>query len=84
MRYLLLRSDLDYGRSGATPPMVARQALQRSPGLRRVTAFGPEIGGGRLPGVFVDRGLDVPVQALEVYGVAAAGGSRWPPTTPRR
>ncbi|MGA3538539.1 alpha-(1-_3)-arabinofuranosyltransferase family protein [Micromonosporaceae bacterium DT194] len=70
VRYLLLRSDLDYGRSGATPPMVARQALQRSPGLRRVTAFGPEIGGGRLPGVFADNGFDVPVQALEVWGVA--------------
>ncbi|WP_327029923.1 alpha-(1-_3)-arabinofuranosyltransferase [Micromonospora sp. NBC_01740] len=70
VRYLLLRSDLDYGRSGATQPVVVRQALQRSPGIRPVRAFGPEVGGGQLPGNFVDHGLDVKVRALEVYEVA--------------
>ncbi|MEU8299093.1 alpha-(1-_3)-arabinofuranosyltransferase [Micromonospora sp. NPDC048909] len=69
VRYLLLRSDLDYGRSGATQPVVVRQALARSPGIRPVRAFGPEVGGGALPGNFVDRGLDVKVRALEVYEV---------------
>ncbi len=69
VRYLLLRSDLDYGRSGATQPVVVRQALERSPGLRAVRSFGPEVGGGALPGNFVDRGLDVKVHALEVYEV---------------
>ncbi|MEU5946443.1 alpha-(1-_3)-arabinofuranosyltransferase [Micromonospora sp. NPDC047465] len=69
VRFLLLRSDLDYGRSGATQPVVVRQALQRSPGIRAVRAFGPEVGGGQLPGNFVDHGLDVKVRALEVYEV---------------
>ncbi|MCI4063220.1 alpha-(1-_3)-arabinofuranosyltransferase [Micromonospora sp. R77] len=69
VRYLLLRSDLDYGHSGATQPVVVRQALKRSPGIRAVRAFGPQVGGGQLPGNFVDRGLDVQVPALEVYEV---------------
>ncbi|MDO3703576.1 alpha-(1-_3)-arabinofuranosyltransferase [Micromonospora sp. C28SCA-DRY-2] len=69
VRYLLLRSDLDYGRSGATQPVVVRQALRRSPGITPVRAFGPEVGGGQLPGNFVDHGLDVKVRALEVYEV---------------
>ncbi|MET0417902.1 MAG: alpha-(1-_3)-arabinofuranosyltransferase, partial [Actinoplanes sp.] len=69
VRYLLLRSDLDYGRAGAAQPIVARQALSRSPGLSPVTAFGPEVGGRGLPGVFVDDGLDVKTRALEVWQV---------------
>ncbi|MET0422266.1 MAG: alpha-(1-_3)-arabinofuranosyltransferase [Actinoplanes sp.] len=69
VRYLLLRSDLNYGRAGATRPIVARQALARSIGLSPVTGFGPSVGGGGLPGVFVDDGLDRPVRALEVWQV---------------
>jgi arabinofuranan 3-O-arabinosyltransferase len=69
VRYLLLRSDLDYGRSGATQPMIVRQALARSPGLRPVTGFGPRVGGGALPGIFVDNGLNPSVRALEVWQV---------------
>ncbi|TDB71440.1 alpha-(1-_3)-arabinofuranosyltransferase family protein [Micromonospora sp. KC721] len=70
VRYLLLRSDLDYGRSGATQPVVARQALLRSPGIVAVRGFGPAVGGGRLPGNFVDHGLDVKARALEVFEVS--------------
>ncbi|WP_436653310.1 alpha-(1-_3)-arabinofuranosyltransferase domain-containing protein [Actinoplanes sp. URMC 104] len=69
VRYLLVRSDLDYGRAQATEPIVTRQALARSPGLSPVATFGPEVGGGGLPGVFVDDGLDVRVPALEVWRV---------------
>ncbi|WP_432901382.1 alpha-(1-_3)-arabinofuranosyltransferase domain-containing protein [Micromonospora matsumotoense] len=72
VKYLLLRSDLDYGHSGATQPVVVRQALLRSPGIHPVRGFGPEVGGGQLPGNFVDRGLDVKVRALEVYEVRRA------------
>ena len=72
VKYLLLRSDLDYGHSGATQPVVVRQALLRSPGIHPVRGFGPEVGGGQLPGNFVDRGLDVRVRALEVYEVRRA------------
>ncbi|MET7671687.1 alpha-(1-_3)-arabinofuranosyltransferase [Micromonospora luteifusca] len=69
VEYLLVRSDLDYGRSGAAQPVVVRQALQRSPGIVPVRAFGPVIGGAAYPGKFVDRGLNVKVQALEVFKV---------------
>ena len=69
VRYLLLRADLDYGRSGATQPMIVRQALSRSPGLSPVTGFGPYVGGGSLPGIFVDNGLNPQVRALEVWEV---------------
>ncbi|GAA3345129.1 alpha-(1-_3)-arabinofuranosyltransferase [Amorphoplanes nipponensis] len=69
VRYLLLRADLDYGRSGATQPMIVRQALLRSVGLSPVTGFGPYVGGGSLPGTFVDNGLNPSVRALEVWEV---------------
>ncbi|MBQ1024541.1 alpha-(1-_3)-arabinofuranosyltransferase [Micromonospora sp. C95] len=69
VRYLLLRSDLDHGHSRTTQPVVVQQALDRSPGIRAVRSFGPEVGGGSLPGNFVDRGLDVKVRALTVYEV---------------
>jgi arabinofuranan 3-O-arabinosyltransferase len=69
IRYVLLRSDLDYGRSGAARPIVVRQALTRSPGLRRVVGFGPQRGGVAQDHSFVDNGFDVPVQTLEVFEV---------------
>jgi arabinofuranan 3-O-arabinosyltransferase len=69
IRYVLLRSDLDYGRSGAARPIVVRQALTRSPGLRLVIGFGPERGGDAQDHSFVDNGLDVPVRMLEVFQV---------------
>ena len=69
VRYLLLRSDLDYGSSRAVRPMIVRQALARSPGLHPVAGFGPTVGGGEGLGNYPDQGLDVPVQALEVYEV---------------
>ncbi|MBM2614770.1 DUF3367 domain-containing protein [Actinoplanes sp. LDG1-06] len=69
VRYLLVRSDLNYGRAQATEPIITRQALARSPGLKPVATFGPTVGGGGLPGVFIDDGLDVRVPALEVWRV---------------
>ncbi len=69
VRYLLVRSDLDYGRSGATQPVVVRQALSRSPGLRPVVAFGPPVGGTHPPGLFIDQGLNAAAPALEVWQV---------------
>ncbi|MDG4806747.1 alpha-(1-_3)-arabinofuranosyltransferase [Micromonospora sp. WMMD1120] len=67
--HVLFRADLDHGRSDTARPAVVRQALERSPGLTRVTSFGPLRGGPSSPDEFRDRGLDVPVRALEVYRV---------------
>ncbi|SCE88394.1 arabinofuranan 3-O-arabinosyltransferase [Micromonospora coriariae] len=69
VRYVLLRSDLNYGESRAARPVQVRQALARSPGLRLVAAFGPMVGGGQAFGGYRDQGLDVPTRALEVYEV---------------
>ncbi|SIN25804.1 arabinofuranan 3-O-arabinosyltransferase [Micromonospora cremea] len=69
VRYVLLRSDLNYGESRAARPVQVRQALGRSPGLRLVAAFGPMVGGGQAFGGYRDQGLDVPTRALEVYEV---------------
>ncbi|MGW1484183.1 alpha-(1-_3)-arabinofuranosyltransferase [Micromonospora parva] len=67
--HVLFRADLDHGRSDTARPAVVRQALDRSPGLTRVTSFGPVRGGPSSPDEFRDQGLDVPVRALEVYRV---------------
>ncbi|MET8310451.1 alpha-(1-_3)-arabinofuranosyltransferase [Micromonospora sp. NPDC005173] len=67
--HVLFRADLDHGRSDTARPAVVRQALERSPGLTRVTSFGPLRGGPSAPDEFRDQGLDVPVRALEVYQV---------------
>ena len=69
IRYVLLRSDLDYGAANAVRPLVARQALARSPGLARVAGFGPQVGGDSSGTVLVDQGLDVATQALEIFEV---------------
>jgi arabinofuranan 3-O-arabinosyltransferase len=69
VRYVLVRSDLNYGRSDTTRPAIVRQALARSPGLFRVAEFGPRVGGTQLPGNYADYGLDVQVRALEVFEV---------------
>ncbi|NYT92666.1 alpha-(1-_3)-arabinofuranosyltransferase family protein [Salinispora sp. H7-4] len=67
--HVLFRADLDHGRSDTTRPAVVRQALQRSPGLTRVTTFGPVRGGPEAVDERRDQGLDVPGRALEVYQV---------------
>lgn len=67
--HVLFRADLNHGRSDTTRPAVVRQALQRSPGLTRVTSFGPVRGGPEAVDERRDQGLDVPARALEVYQV---------------
>jgi arabinofuranan 3-O-arabinosyltransferase len=69
VRYLLLRSDLNYGSTATARPIQVRQALLRSPGIDLLRSFGPEIAHAALRGDFYDRGLSVPVHALEVYEV---------------
>jgi len=68
VRYLLVRADLDTGRSDSQRQLTVRATLDASPGLRPVIKFGPDVGGQPFTS-FVDRGLDVRVPALEVYEV---------------
>ena len=44
VRYLVVRNDLVHG-DDLTDPVLVHQALNRTPGLRLVRAFGPEVGG---------------------------------------
>jgi arabinofuranan 3-O-arabinosyltransferase len=69
VRFLLVRSDLDYGRSGSVQPIIVRQALARSPGLEMVAGFGPDIDAAISVFGFMDRGLGIRTRALEVYEV---------------
>jgi arabinofuranan 3-O-arabinosyltransferase len=69
VRYVLLRSDLNYGISDTTRPAIVRQAITRSPGFTLVAGFGPTVGGGQFSGEYADAGLDVAIQALEVYEI---------------
>jgi arabinofuranan 3-O-arabinosyltransferase len=66
VRYVLIRSDLDYGRSATTRPILVRQALARSAGLESVASFGPMLGESH---GLADSGLNTPVRALEVFEV---------------
>jgi arabinofuranan 3-O-arabinosyltransferase len=67
-RFLLLRNDLDRGRTQAPPAAVLHQALAGSAGLRLAASFGPRVSPpltGRSP---VDAGEQQP-PAIEVYDV---------------
>jgi arabinofuranan 3-O-arabinosyltransferase len=67
--FVVLRSDLAPTTSRSARPIVARQALAGSPGLREVASFGPEIGPRRIPGVVGDDGLAPPMPAIEIWSV---------------
>ncbi len=69
VKYLLVRSDLNYGSSGATRPILVKQALERTPGLSLVTGFGPTVGADSYAGAFIDHGLGIQVRALEIFQV---------------
>lgn len=71
VRYLLVRADLDAGRSDSARQLAVRAALAGSPGLLPSVEFGPSVGGQPL-GSFVDRGLDIRVPALQVFEVRPA------------
>jgi arabinofuranan 3-O-arabinosyltransferase len=42
-RFLLLRNDIDRSATGSPPITMMRDALARSPGIQRVTTFGPDL-----------------------------------------
>lgn len=73
VRYLVVSNDLDPLRTGAPRPVLVHQALATSPGLRRVAAFGPEVGGTDTKDLVSDDGLNVGYPALEVYAVQGTG-----------
>ncbi|HEU4675658.1 MAG TPA: alpha-(1-_3)-arabinofuranosyltransferase family protein [Motilibacteraceae bacterium] len=69
IEFVVLRNDLDWVGTGAPEPLLVHQTLARSRGLHRVAGFGPVVGGTQLPDTYVDRGLDLPYPAVEVWRV---------------
>ncbi len=63
---VLVRNDLDLQSTGAVQPALVRQALERSPGLRRIRSFGPTDASDVAP---LSAGLQV--SELELWEVAA-------------
>ncbi len=70
--HLVVRNDLDPVAASAPRPVLVHQALRNSPGLTRVAAFGPEVGGGSTVEVAVDGGLSVAYPAVEIWAVEDA------------
>ncbi|MCT1353088.1 DUF3367 domain-containing protein [Gordonia sp. p3-SID1431] len=75
--FVVLRADLDPDTSRSARPLLAQQALDESPGLRRVAEFGPPIGPPSVRGVVRDNGLRPPMPAVQIYAVGEPGA----PTT---
>ncbi len=83
VRFLVVRNDLDWRRTASARPAVVHAVVDRSPGLTRVAAFGPQV--GPLPAAragpaedgspVTGYGLDAAYPQVEVYAVrgAAAG-----------
>ncbi|HET9139853.1 alpha-(1-_3)-arabinofuranosyltransferase, partial [Actinophytocola sp.] len=68
-RFLLLRNDIDRTGGGSPSMTMLRAGLAASPGIARVTGFGPEVVlGSRSPVDPVDRAAP-PAQAVEIFEV---------------
>ncbi len=71
--FLVVRNDLDWSAARTPRPVLVHQALQDSPGIRRVAAFGPTVAAPSTPGFLPDAGLDLPYPAVEIYQVGDGG-----------
>lgn len=70
---LVLRNDLDPDTSRSTRPILAHQALEGSPGIHKVAAFGDPIEPGIIgEGLVADGDLRPAYPAVEIYRVEAA------------
>ncbi|MBF6183249.1 alpha-(1-_3)-arabinofuranosyltransferase [Nocardia otitidiscaviarum] len=67
---LVLRNDLDPETSRSTRPMLAHQAIEGSPGLRKVAEFGDPVDtNGKTDGLVSDGDLRPGYPAVEIYRV---------------
>ncbi|MEV5648202.1 alpha-(1-_3)-arabinofuranosyltransferase family protein [Nocardia sp. NPDC052254] len=68
---LVLRNDLDPDTSRSTRPMPAHQAIEGSPGITEVAAFGNPIEVGHGDGLVADGDLRPTYPAIEIFRVTA-------------
>jgi len=73
--YLVVRNDLDQAWTGAVDPVLVHQALEASPGIRRVAGIGPVVGGDPLIAdteevrLLADSGARSRYPAVEIFAV---------------
>jgi arabinofuranan 3-O-arabinosyltransferase len=73
--YLVVRNDLDQAWTGAVDPALVHQALDASPGIRRVAEIGPAVGGDPLIAdteqlrLLADSGVRSRYPAVEIFAV---------------
>jgi arabinofuranan 3-O-arabinosyltransferase len=70
--YLVMRNDLDPETSRSARPLLVHRAVDHSPGLTKVAAFGDPVGPGLLEGFVADSGLRPRYPAVEIYRVRGA------------
>lgn len=70
--YLVVRNDLDPETSRSARPLLVHRAVDHSPGLTKVAAFGDPVGPGLLEGFVADSGLRPRYPAVEIYRVRNA------------
>ncbi|MCX2713101.1 alpha-(1-_3)-arabinofuranosyltransferase [Mycolicibacterium sp. J2] len=70
--YLVVRNDLDPETSRSARPLLVHRAVDHSPGLTKVAAFGEPVGAGLLEGFVADSGLRPRYPAVEIYRVRNA------------
>ncbi|MFJ4658644.1 alpha-(1-_3)-arabinofuranosyltransferase family protein [Nocardia sp. NPDC088792] len=66
---LVLRNDLDPETSRSTRPLLAHEAIEGSPGIRKVAQFGDPIETGQVQGLVADEDLRPAYPAVEIYRV---------------
>lgn len=71
IRYLVVRNDLDTGRSGATPLRFVHATISNSPGLVPAASFGPRLTAPYDARRLVDLGLTRSEGAVDVYANTA-------------
>lgn len=80
VRHLVLRNDLDPETSRSTRTSTVHQAIDGSPGLRRVATFGDDVGPGDVEGIVSDSDLRPTYPAIEIFEVDAGGTPSGPYT----
>ncbi|MFI1915571.1 alpha-(1-_3)-arabinofuranosyltransferase [Nocardia sp. NPDC020380] len=66
---LVLRNDLDPETSRSTRPLLAHEAIEGSPGIKKVAQFGDPIETGHVRGLVADEDLRPAYPAVEIYRV---------------
>ncbi|HYJ56473.1 MAG TPA: alpha-(1-_3)-arabinofuranosyltransferase family protein, partial [Mycobacterium sp.] len=76
--YVVLRNDLDPDTSRSARPILVHRAIDGSPGLTKVAAFGEPVGPGTLDGFITDSGLRPRYPAVEIFRVDGAADASAP------